>query len=81
VGDQSWDLQKNLVLQGFLHSHELGTQRKGGKAPIKQARRRYLLQAAGEYKKALKRRDGTQGAASAVRHIDPASIDLAECLK
>jgi hypothetical protein len=29
----------------------------------------------------LKRRDGSQGAASAVRRIDPASIDVAEYLE
>jgi hypothetical protein len=51
------------------------------KSKAKRAHRRYLLQAAGEYKKALKRRDGSQGAASAVRRIDPASIDVAEYLE
>jgi hypothetical protein len=49
---------------------------------VMRARRRYLLRAAGEYGKALtKRRYGTLGAASAVRHIDPASIDVGRYLK
>jgi hypothetical protein len=33
------------------------------------ARDLYLLQAAADYKVAMKRRDGSQGAASPVRHI------------
>jgi hypothetical protein len=51
------------------------------KSEAKRARRQYLLRIAGEYKKAIKRRDGSQGAASRVRHIDPASIDVERYLK
>jgi hypothetical protein len=41
------------------------------KGKAKQSHRRYRLEAAGEYKKALNRhRYGTLGAASKVRHID-----------
>lgn len=42
------------------------------KCPIKRARRRAELEAAGEYKRAMKARDGSQGPASRVRRIDPA---------
>jgi hypothetical protein len=48
---------------------------------ITRARRRYLLQAASERRKALIQRDGSQGAASAVRRIDPLSIDVSQYLK
>jgi hypothetical protein len=41
------------------------------KSPVKRLRREYLLKAGAEFKKAAKRRDGSQGAASPVRHIDP----------
>jgi hypothetical protein len=37
--------------------------------PAKRAHGRYLLDAATAYKKAVKRRDGSSGAASKVRHI------------
>jgi hypothetical protein len=41
--------------------------------------RRYLLNAAKEYKKAANRRAyGTLGAASAVRHIDPSEYKIKE---
>lgn len=43
------------------------------KDPKKAARRRAQLKAGGEYKRALKARDGSQGAASKVRRIDPAT--------
>jgi hypothetical protein len=43
---------------------------------IKAERHRYQAHARYEYRKALKRRDGSQGAASAVRRIDPASVDI-----
>ena len=46
------------------------------KSEIKRARRRYLLTAGAAYKEAVRRRQGSQGAASAVRHIDPATVDL-----
>lgn len=36
---------------------------------------RYLLKAAKEYAKAMKRRDGSSGPASEVRRIDPASYN------
>jgi hypothetical protein len=39
------------------------------KSPRKRALRRYLLEAAGNYKKARQRRYGSSGAASAVRHV------------
>jgi hypothetical protein len=48
------------------------------KSPQKRAKRRYLLSAAGEIKKALKRRYGSQGAASPVRRIDPATGKIIE---
>ena len=51
------------------------------KSKAKQAQRRYLLQAASEYNKAVQRKHGSQGAASDVRHIDPASIDVGQYLK
>ena len=41
------------------------------KDPKKAARRRAELKAGGEYKRALKARDGSQGPASEVRKIDP----------
>jgi hypothetical protein len=46
---------------------------KGGwsKSERKRALRRYQLNAAGAYKDAINRRDGSQGAASPVRKIDP----------
>jgi len=40
------------------------------------ALRRYLLGAAADYKAAIKRRDGSQGAASPVRRIDPATGEV-----
>jgi hypothetical protein len=46
------------------------------KSKRKQALRRYQLDAAGNYKKAMQRRDGSSGAASEVRHVynrDPAT--------
>jgi hypothetical protein len=43
------------------------------KSPARAARRRAQLEAAGEYKRALRARDGSQGAASDVRRIDPAT--------
>ena len=48
---------------------------------IKAERHRYQAHAKYEYRKALKRRNGSQGAASAVRHIDPASVDVGRYLK
>lgn len=48
------------------------------KSPHKKAKRRYLMRAAGEYKKALERRYGSQGAASPVRRIDPATGGIIE---
>jgi len=44
--------------------------RRPPKNPAKAAVWRYRLMAAREYKRALKARDGSQGAASACRHID-----------
>lgn len=41
------------------------------KDPKKELRQRQALKAGGEYKRALKARDGSQGPASAVRKIDP----------
>jgi hypothetical protein len=48
---------------------------------IEAERYRYQAHARYEYRKALRRRNGSQGAASAVRHIDPASIDMSRYLK
>ena len=40
------------------------------------ALRRYLLSAAADHKAAIKRRDGSPGAASPVRRIDPATGEV-----
>jgi len=40
------------------------------------ALQRYVLGAAADYKETIKRRDGSQGAASPVRRIDPATGEV-----
>ena len=44
----------------------------------KRAMREYLLTAAGHYKQAMERRDGSSGAASPVRRINPATGEAIE---
>ena len=46
----------------------------------KRALLRYQLKAAGEYKRAMQRRDGSSGAASPVRRIDPVSGEVTEVI-
>ena len=41
---------------------------------------RYGLKAAGEYKRAMERRDGSSGAASPVRRIDPVTGEITEVI-
>jgi hypothetical protein len=49
--------------------------------PKKRAKQLYLLKAGIEYNKAVQRKYGSQGAASEVRRIDQASIDIEGYLK
>lgn len=55
------------------------------KSPIRAAKWRVNLKRAGEYKRAMKARDGSQGAASKVRKIDPITgleiVAIDECTK
>ena len=50
------------------------------KSEIKRARRSYLLKAGAEFKKAAIRRDGSHGAASEVRRIDPLTGKVIETI-
>ena len=50
------------------------------KSEKKRALLRYQLKAAGEYKKTLQRRDGSSGAASPVRRIDPVTGEIIEVI-
>ena len=51
------------------------------KSKKKRALLRYQLKAAGEYKKTLRRwRDGSSGAASPVRRIDPVTGEITEVI-
>jgi hypothetical protein len=45
------------------------------KKPSRAALQRYQLKAGGEYKRAIARQFGSQGAAGPVRHIDPADYN------
>ena len=50
------------------------------KSEKKRALLRYQLKAAGEYKRAMQRRDGSSGAASPVRRINPVSGEITEVI-
>jgi hypothetical protein len=50
------------------------------KSEKKRALLRYQLKAAGEYKRAMQRRDGSSGAASPVRKIDPVTGEVIEVI-
>jgi hypothetical protein len=50
------------------------------KSEKKRALLRYQLKASGEYKRAMQRRDGSSGAASSVRRIDPVTGEVIEII-
>ena len=50
------------------------------KSEKKRALLRYRLKAASEYKRAMQRRDGSSGAASPVRRIDPVTGEITEII-
>jgi hypothetical protein len=50
------------------------------KSERKRALRRYLLDAASNYREAMQRRDGSSGAASPVRKIDPVTGEVIEVI-